>query len=101
MSERGEEVRRAWEEVEELEAARLRMSGDVMRGDPKALAADRRLSRRLRDLTRWIMRAEQDEEDERRADTEHRGEQLRQAWREHHPSQEEPEKGRPKKDRPS
>ena len=101
MSERDEQVRRAREEVEELEAARLRLSGDVTRGGVKARNEDRQMERRIRDLTRWIMRAEQGEADERRAETERRGEELRQAWREHHPSQEEREKGRPKKERPS
>ena len=102
VSERDEEVRRAREEVEELEAARVRLSGDVMRGDVEARNEDRQLERRLRDLSRLIMRAEQEEKDELRAGTERRGEELRQAWRDNHPSQEEErEKGRPKKDRPS
>ncbi|MDP8951526.1 MAG: hypothetical protein M3N18_04670 [Actinomycetota bacterium] len=101
MSERDEEVRRARKEVEELEAARVRLSGDVMRGDRKARNEDRQMERRIRDLTGRIIRAEQEEKDELRADTERRGEQLRQAWREHHPSQEEErEKGRPKKYKP-
>ena len=52
-------------------------------------------------LTRDADRLVREEEKEQRAETERRGEQLRQAWREHHPSQEEPEKGRLKKDRPS
>lgn len=99
MSER-DEVRRARKEVEELEAIRLRLSGEVMKGDRKALEEDRRLERRLRDLTRWIMRVEQDTEDQLRAETERRGEELREAWRQHHPqggSEEEP----PQKDRQS
>ena len=97
-----DEVRKTREAVERLENARLRLSGDVIRGDPKALDEDRQLQRRIRDLSRWIMRAEQQaEEDERRADTEHRAEELREAWREHHPQEEEREKGRPKKDGPS
>ncbi|HZC19103.1 MAG TPA: hypothetical protein VE225_05290 [Rubrobacteraceae bacterium] len=98
MSERDEEARRAREEIEELEAARLRLTDAVMRGDHVARNEDRRLERRLRDLSRWIMRAEQEEKDEQRADTEHRGEELRQAWREHHPQggseQDRPKKGR-------
>ncbi len=101
MSERDEEVRRAREEVEELEAARVRLSGDLMRGDRKARNEDRQMERRIRDLTRWIMRAEQEEKDELRADTKRRGEQLRQAWREHHPSQEGREESQPKKGWPS
>jgi hypothetical protein len=54
-----DEVRRAREKVEELEADRLQLSGDVMRGGRKVVAEDRQLERRIRDLTRWIMRAEQ------------------------------------------
>src|SRR5215207_3698909 len=82
-----DEVRRAREEVEELEASRLRLSGDVMRGDPEALNEDRRLERRLWELTRWMMRAEQEEKDQSRAETERRGEELREAWRKHHPEE--------------
>ena len=38
-----------------------------------------------------------DEEDERRAATERRGEQLREAWRKHHPQRgsDEPKRGEP------
>jgi len=95
-----DEVRRAREEVEELEASRLRLSGDVMRGDPEALNEDRRLERRLWELTRLIMRAEQEEKDQSRAETERRGEELREAWRKHHPA-EGHDKDRPKKDGPT
>ena len=84
MSEQ-DEVRRAREEIEELEAARVRLASGVIRGDPKAVNEDRRLERRLRDLSRLIMRAEWDEENEQRAATERRGEKLREAWRQHHP----------------
>jgi seryl-tRNA synthetase len=101
VSECDEQVRRAREEVEELEAARVRLSGDVMRGDPKARNEDRQMERRIRDLTRWIMRAEQEEKDELRAGTERRGEELRQAWRDNHPSQEGREEGRPEKGGPA
>jgi hypothetical protein len=80
-----DEVRRAREEIEGLEASRLLLSDGVMRGDREAVNEDRRLERRLRDLSRWIMRAEQQEEDEQRAATERRGEELREAWRRHHP----------------
>jgi seryl-tRNA synthetase len=101
VSERDEQVRRAREEVEELEAARVRLSGDVMRGDRKAHNEDRQMERRIRDLTRWIMRAEQEEKDELRAGTERRGEELGQAWRDNHPSQEGREEGRPEKGGPA
>ena len=71
-----DEVRKTREAVERLENARVRLSGEVMRGDPKALGEDRQLERRIRELSRWIMRAEQQAEEER-------------------------EKGRPKKEPPS
>ncbi|MDP8952536.1 MAG: hypothetical protein M3N18_09900 [Actinomycetota bacterium] len=53
-----EEIRRAREELEELEATRLRISGDVMRGNPGALEEDRRLEERIRELAHWLVRAE-------------------------------------------
>ena len=42
-------------------------------------------------------RRAQDEEDERRAATERRGEQLREAWRKHHPREgrDEPKREKP------
>ena len=40
-----------------------------------------------------------EEEEERRAATERRGEELREAWRKHHPREGEHEKERPKKDK--
>lgn len=88
MSERDERVRRARDEIEVLEAARLRLSDPVKKGDRKARVEDRQLERRLRDLSRLIMRAEQGEEDGRSGETEHRGEQLREAWRRRHPEEE-------------
>ncbi len=96
LSERDKEVRRARDEILELEAARLRLSGAVMKGDRKARDEDRRLERRLRDLSRLIMRAEQGEEEESHAETERRGEQLKKAWRQRRPL-EDPDKGRPKR----
>jgi hypothetical protein len=53
-------------------------------------------NRNLRDRDR----RERDAEEERNAERERRGEELREAWRRHHP-EEESEKNRPKKDRPS
>lgn len=44
-------------------------------------------------------RRERDTEEERNAERERRGEELREAWRRNHP--EEGEKSRPKKNRPS
>lgn len=42
-------------------------------------------------------RRTQEEEDERRAETERRSEQLREAWRQHHPERErdKPKRGKP------
>jgi hypothetical protein len=91
-----DDVRRARDEIMELEAARLRLSEAVMKGDRKARDEDRRLERRLRDLARLVMRAERGEEEESHAETERRGEQLKKAWRQHHPL-EVPDKGRPKR----
>ena len=82
-----DDVRRARDEIEELEAARLRLSEAVMKGDCRARDEDRRLERRLRDLSRLIMRAERGEEVESRAEMERRGEQLREAWRQRHPQE--------------
>jgi hypothetical protein len=88
VSER-DEMRRARDEIEEIEAARLRMANAVRRGDRKAVAEYRQMERRIRDLTRFVMRAEQEEEEEELAATERRGEELREAWRQHHPQEEE------------
>ena len=53
-----------------------------------------------RDRDRERDRTRQEEENERRAATERRGEELREAWRQHHPG-EGRGKGRPKRGRPS
>jgi hypothetical protein len=50
-----DEVRRMRGELEELEAARLRLSKDVMEGKPGALEEDRRLERRLWELADRLM----------------------------------------------
>jgi hypothetical protein len=48
-----DEARRArGEEASRLEARRLRLSEDVMKGDEKALEEDRRLEKRIRELAR-------------------------------------------------
>jgi hypothetical protein len=91
-----DEVRRARAEIEALEAARLRLSDAVMKGDRKARDEDRRLERRLRDLSRLIMRTERSKEEESLAETELRGEQLKEAWRQRRPL-EDPDEGRPKR----
>ena len=57
---------------------------------------DRERDRGLRDQDRKRDRDIRDEETERRAETERRGEQLREAWRKRHPEKEGPKKeGRP------
>lgn len=50
--------RRMREELEELEAARLRLSEDVMKGSAWALEEDRRLELRIRELARRPMGVE-------------------------------------------
>ncbi len=82
-----DDVRRAQEELMSLEERRLQLSERVMRGDRAALEEDRPLERRLRDLARWLMRVEQEQEEESLAETERRGEQLREAWRQRHPEE--------------
>ncbi len=54
MNARGEDVQRAREELMELEAARLRLSGEVMKGNTEALEEDRRLERRVRELANQL-----------------------------------------------
>ena len=63
--------------------------------------SDRRgRDRDLRDCDRERGRVIREEEDERRAETERRSEQLREAWRRRHPERED-DKDRPKKERSS
>ena len=57
--------------------------------------------RMLRDRDRDRRDREREEEEMGRAETECRGEELREAWRQRHPSQDEREKGRPKEGKPS
>jgi hypothetical protein len=78
-------VRRAREMLMSLEERRLGLSERVTRGDRDALEEDRRLERRLRELARWLMSAEQEEE--RHTETERRGEELKEAWRRRHPEE--------------
>jgi hypothetical protein len=88
VSERSEEVRHAREEIEQLEASRLRLSEAVMRGDHEARKEDEQLERRLWDLSRLIMQYERDKEEARRGATERRGEEFREASRRNHPQEE-------------
>lgn len=81
-----EDVRRVREELMSIEERRLGLSEKVMRGEREALKADRRLEARLRELAHWLMRVER-EEDQRHTETERRGEQLKEAWRQRHPEE--------------
>jgi hypothetical protein len=57
-----DEARRArGEEALRLEARRLRLSEDVMKGDEKALEEDRHLEKRIRELARRSIGGDQDE----------------------------------------
>ena len=56
-----DEARRAQEEVERIEAQRLRLSEAVMKGDEKALEEDRRLELRIRELAGRQTGGDQDE----------------------------------------
>ena len=58
---------------------------------------ERERDRAARDKDRERDRAIREEEEKRRSETERRGEQLREAWRQHHP-EEDSEKGRPEYD---
>ena len=82
-----EDTRRAREELMRIEERRLGLSKRVMRGEPEALKEDWRLEARLRELAQWLMRVERQEEDQRHAETERRGEQLKEAWRQRHPEE--------------
>jgi hypothetical protein len=66
-----EEVRR---EIKRLEDERLRLTPEVMGGNPHALREDRRLERRLMELAS--------------SDRETRADELREAWRSRHPGEE-------------
>ena len=54
-----------------------------------------------RDEERERKRREQDGDVQRQEDSERRFDELREAWRRNHPSEEEGGKGRPKKGRPT
>ena len=51
-------VRRAREELERLEAKRVRLSAEVMGGNPEALEQDEQLRKRIVELGRWLMEVE-------------------------------------------
>ncbi len=51
-------LRRAREEIAQLEAERVRLSTDVMEGKPEALEEDERLRQRIGELGRWLLEIE-------------------------------------------
>ena len=59
MSE-GDALRRAREEIAQLETERLRLSTDVMEGRPGALEEDERLRQRIAELGHWLFEAEKE-----------------------------------------
>ncbi len=61
MNAHGEDVCRTREELMELEAARLRLSEDVMKGTKEAIEEDRRLERRVRELANQLAPGQEDE----------------------------------------
>ncbi len=53
-------LRRAREELAQLEAERVRLAGDVMEGRPGALEEDERLRARIVELGHWLLEAEKE-----------------------------------------
>jgi hypothetical protein len=53
-------LRRAREELAQLEAQRVQLSGDVMEGRPGALEEDERLRARIVELGHWLSEAEKE-----------------------------------------
>ena len=53
-------LRRAREEIAQLETERVRLSTDVMEGRPGALEEDERLRQRIAELGHWLMEAEKE-----------------------------------------
>ncbi len=51
-------LRRAREEIAQLEAERVRLSTDVMEGRPEALEEEERLRQRIAELGHWLLEAE-------------------------------------------
>ena len=56
----GDALRRAREEVAQLEAERVRLSTEVMEGRPEALEEDERLRQRIAELGHWLLEAEKE-----------------------------------------
>ena len=59
MSER-DALRRAREEIAQLETERVQLSADVMEGRPGALEEDERLRQRIVELGHWLLEAEKE-----------------------------------------
>ena len=53
-------LRRAREEIAQLETERVRLSADVMEGKPGALEEDERLRQRIAELGHWLLEAEKE-----------------------------------------
>jgi hypothetical protein len=53
-------LRRAREELAQLEAERVQISKDVMEGRPGALEEDERLRARIVELGHWLLEAEKE-----------------------------------------
>ena len=53
-------VRRAREEIAQLEAERVQLSTEVMEGRQGALEQDERLRQRIAELGRWLLEAERE-----------------------------------------
>jgi hypothetical protein len=53
-------LRRAREELAQLEAQRVQLSGDVMEGRPEVLEEDERLRARIVELGHWLSEAEKE-----------------------------------------
>ncbi len=56
----GDALRRAREEIAQLEAERVRLSTDVMEGRPGALEEEERLRQRIAELGHWLSEAEKE-----------------------------------------
>jgi hypothetical protein len=56
-------LRRARQEIAQLEAERVRLSTDVIAGRPGALEKDERLRQRIVELGHWLLEAEREGEE--------------------------------------
>jgi hypothetical protein len=59
-----EEVRRAREELAQLETERVRLSTEVMEGRPGALEQDEQLRQRIVELGQWLLQVEGEGEED-------------------------------------